>query len=131
MATKTSYGFGHLVAAPFADVLARTRSALKAEGFGVITEIDVRATMKEKLGVDESPYTILGACNPALAHRALGAERELGLLLPCNVIVYETEGGTRVSAMDPDIMLQLVDNPVLAEVAGEVRARLERVLENV
>ena len=131
MNTETSYGFGHLVEAPFAEVLERTRDALKTEGFGVLTEIDVKATMKEKLGVDQSAYTILGACNPPLAHRALVAERELGLLLPCNVIVYETEGGIRVSAMDPGIMSQLIDNPVLAEVAGEVRARLERVLENV
>ena len=131
MNTETSYGFGHLVEAPFTEVLERTRDALKTEGFGVLTEIDVKATMKEKLGVDQSAYTILGACNPPLAHRALEAERELGLLLPCNVIVYETEGGTRVSAMDPGIMSQLIDNPVLAEVAGEVRARLERVLENV
>ena len=131
MNTETSYGFGHLVEAPFAEVLERTRDALTTEGFGVLTEIDVKATMKEKLGVDQSAYTILGACNPPLARRALEAERELGLLLPCNVIVYETEGGTRVSAMDPGIMSQLIDNPVLAEVAGEVRARLERVLENV
>jgi len=131
MNTETSYGFGHLVEAPFDEVLASTRDALKTEGFGVLTEIDVKATMKEKLGVDQSAYTILGACNPPLARRALEAERELGLLLPCNVIVYETEGGTRVSAMDPGIMSQLIDNPVLAEVAGEVRARLERVLENV
>lgn len=131
MTTQTSYGFGHLVAAQFDEVLARTRDALKAEGFGIITEIDVKATMKDKLGLDESAYTILGACSPALAHRALEAERELGLLLPCNVIVYETEGGTRVSAMDPGIMSQLIDNPVLATVAGEARARLERALENV
>jgi uncharacterized protein (DUF302 family) len=131
MTTTTSYGFGHLVEAPFDEVLARTRSALKSEGFGVLTEIDVKATMKDKLGLDESAYTILGACNPALAHRALAAEPELGLLLPCNVIVYETEGGTKVSAMDPGIMEKLIDNPVLAEVAGEVRARLERVLENL
>jgi uncharacterized protein (DUF302 family) len=129
--TQTSYGFGHVVQGSFDDVLTRTREALKSEGFGVITEIDVKATMKDKLGLEESAYTILGACNPALAHRALEAERELGLLLPCNVIVYETEDGTRVSAMDPGLMSQLVDNPVLTEVAGEVRARLVRVLENL
>jgi uncharacterized protein (DUF302 family) len=125
------YGIGRVLPEPYDTVLPRVKDALKAEGFGVLTEIDVKATMKEKLGVDQSAYTILGACNPPLARRALEAERELGLLLPCNVIVYETEGGTKVSAMDPGIMSQLIDNPVLAEVAGEVRARLERVLENV
>jgi uncharacterized protein (DUF302 family) len=131
MSDSSGYGFGKEVAAPFDDVLARTRAALQAEGFGVITEIDVRATMKEKLGLDEPPYTILGACNPSLAHRALGAERELGLLLPCNVIVYQTDDGTKVSAMDPGLMSQLIDNPTLAEVASEVRAKLERVIASI
>jgi uncharacterized protein (DUF302 family) len=131
MSPSSSYGFGKSVESSFDDVLARTRAALKDEGFGVITEIDMRATMKEKLGLDETPYTILGACNPGLAHRAIEAERELGLLLPCNVIVYETDMGARVSAMDPAIMNQLVDNPTLAEVAGEVRAKLERVIASI
>jgi uncharacterized protein (DUF302 family) len=131
MSDPSGYGFGKEVAAPFDDVLARTRAALMDEGFGVITEIDVRATMKEKLGLDEPPYTILGACNPALAHRALGVERELGLLLPCNVIVYQTDDGAKVSAMDPGIMSRLIDNPTLAEVASEVRAKLERVIASI
>jgi uncharacterized protein (DUF302 family) len=130
-AMTTTYGIGRLIEAPFDETVTRTREALKAEGFGVLCDIDVQATLKEKLGVDESPYVILGACNPPLAHRALGAERELGLLLPCNVIVYETQGGTKVSAIDPQMMMGMIDNPVLAEVATEVRARLERVVENV
>jgi uncharacterized protein (DUF302 family) len=131
MSPSSSYGFGKSVGSSFDDVLERTRAALKEEGFGVITEIDMRATMKEKLGLDETPYTILGACNPGLAHRAIEAERELGLLLPCNVIVYETDEGATVSAMDPAIMNQLVDNPTLAEVAAEVRAKLERVIASI
>lgn len=112
----------------FDEVLSRTRDALVAEGFGVLTEIDVQATMREKLGVEREPYVILGACNPALAHRALGAEPELGVLLPCNVVVYRTNDTTRVSAVAADTMLGMVGNPALAPVAAEVDARLARVL---
>ena len=126
-----TYGMGRLVALPFDETLERTRAALGQEGFGVLCDIDVRATLKAKLGIDGDDYVILGACNPPLAHRALQAERELGLLLPCNVIVYAAEGGTIVSAIDPEVMLGMIENPVLADVAVEVRSRLERVLDRL
>ena len=129
--TATTYGMGRLVALPFDETVARTREALGQEGFGVLCDIDVRATLKAKMGIDREDYVILGACNPPLAHRALQAERELGLLLPCNVIVYAAEGGTKVSAIDPEVMLGMIDNPVLADVAVEVRARLQRVLDRL
>jgi uncharacterized protein (DUF302 family) len=125
------YGIGKTVALSFERALQRTREALAAEGFGVLCDIDVQKTLKEKLGVDERPYAILGACNPPLAHKALGAERELGLLLPCNVVVYDVDDGIRVSAIDPLVMLGMTDNPVLDEVAREVRERLDRVLASV
>ncbi len=110
------------------DVLARTREALAAEGFGVLTEIDVQATMKAKIDVDIEPYVILGACIPSLAYQALQAEPELGVLLPCNVVVYRADGRTRVSAVDAEQMLGMVGNPDLMPVATEVAARLDRVL---
>lgn len=128
MATTQTYGFGTAVTGPFDDVVARTKAALKEEGFGVLSEINVQATLKEKIGADFERYLILGACNPSLAHRALQAEHELGLLLPCNVIVHEHDGGTRVSIVDPDAMLGVVENPVLGEVAAEAKARLQRVV---
>ncbi len=115
----------------FDEVLARTREALAAEGFGVLTEIDVQATMKAKLDVDREPYIILGACNPPLAHQALEVEPELGVLLPCNVVVYRTGGRTRVSAVAADQMLGMVGNPGLKPVAAEVGARLSRVLADI
>jgi len=114
---------------PFADAVARVRAELADEGFGVLCEIDVQATLKAKLGVEREPYLILGACNPPLAHRALEAEPNLGVLLPCNVVVYEDAGETIVSAVDAERMLSLVDNDELAEVAGEVRRRLADVVE--
>jgi uncharacterized protein (DUF302 family) len=126
-----AYGTGKLVSASFAETLERTRTALADEGFGVMCDIDVAATLRAKLGVETDDYVILGACNPALAQRALLAEREVGLLLPCNVIVYAAEGGTRVSAIDPEVMLAMIDNPALAEVAHEVRAKLTRVIERL
>ena len=127
----TTYGIGTTVDGSFDETLRRTREALAAEGFGVLCDIDVQKTLKDMLGVDERPYVILGACNPPLAHKALRAERELGLLLPCNVIVYEVDDGIRVSAIDPLVLLGMIDNPVLVEVAREVRERLERVLASV
>lgn len=122
------YGKGRLVDGPYSEVVTRVREALVAEGFGVITEIDVKATMKEKLGVDGPRYVILGACNPPLAHRALGAEPDIGLLLPCNVVAYETNEGTRVAVVNAGAMLSMVGNDRLGEVAGEVQERLDRVL---
>lgn len=120
------YGFGTTVAAPYAAALERTRAALKEQGFGVLTEIDVRATMQEKLGVDFRPYTILGACNPPLAHRALSADLGIGLLLPCNVVVYDNGDGTStVEAMNPQAALGIVgDNAAIAEVAQEATQHL-------
>ena len=126
-----TYGMGKIVPLAFDEALARTREALHDEGFGVLCDIDVAATLKAKLGVERDDYVILGACNPPLAHRALEAERELGLLLPCNVIVYASAEGTRVSAIDPDVMLGMIDNPVLSEVAREVRTKLECVLDRI
>jgi uncharacterized protein (DUF302 family) len=113
----------------FADALERVRAELADEGFGVLTEIDVQATLRAKLGVEQEPYTILGACNPPLAHRALEAEPELGTLLPCNVVVYRRDGVTHVSAIDAERMLSLVGNDAVAPVAAEVREKLAAVVE--
>lgn len=127
MNTTTNYGFGTILALPFAEAMARTKAALKEEGFGVLSEIDVQATLKEKIAVDFERYVILGACNPHLAYRGLQAEHELGLLLPCNVIVHDHDGGTMVSIVDPAAMLGVADNPTLREIADEARTRLQRV----
>jgi len=113
---------------PYAQAIERVTAALKDQGFGVLTEIDVQATLKQKLGTDFRKYIILGACNPPLAHQALTTELEIGLLLPCNVIVYEDHGANVVSIADPVAMLQLADNPSLEPVANEARARLQRVI---
>lgn len=107
----------------------RARAALAEEGFGVLTEIDVQATLKEKIGVDRPAYKILGACNPALANRALDTEEEIGLLLPCNVVVYEGESGTIVEALDPGIMSSVTDAPEMATIAAEAREKLARAME--
>ena len=114
---------------PFADTVERVRAELQSEGFGVLCEIDVQATLKAKLGVEGGPYLILGACNPPLAHRALEAEPDLGVLLPCNVVVYERDGRTTVSAVDAERMLSIVGNDEIAPVAAEVRRRLASVVE--
>ena len=129
----TRYGMSTTVDAPYGETVERVREALAGEGFGVLSEIDVAATLKNKLDVDFRPYVILGACNPPLAHRGLTAERDLGLLLPCNVVVYSADdaGHSVVAAMDPEAALELAANPEVTEVAREVKTRLRRVLEAV
>ena len=131
MERTLSYGFGRSLRVPYEEVVQRTREALKQQGFGVISEIDVRQTMKEKRGVDFRPYVILGACNPEMAEKALEAEIDLGLLLPCNVVVYQSDGGSVVEAMDPEAVLGLVRNPKLETIAREVRERLQRALDGL
>lgn len=129
----TTYGIGTTVNLPYDTAVERTREALAAEGFGVLTEIDVRATMKKKLDVDFRPYVILGACNPPLAYKALSVERDIGLLLPCNVVVYAADepGKSVVAAMDPVEALSLAGNEDIRPLALDVRHRLERALAAV
>ena len=115
----------------FEDVDARTRAALAEHGFGVLTEIDVKATMKKKLDVDMPPYRILGACNPNMAHQAIGMEPRIGAMLPCNVILREVEGGIEVSAVDPVASMQAIDNEDLHNVAGQVRDMLSDVVNAI
>jgi len=128
--TTPRYGFGKTVDQPFEQAVARVRDALAAEGFGVLTEIDVRATLRKKLDVEFRPYVILGACNPPLAFKALDTDLDIGLLLPCNVIVYadDEDGRSVVGVLDPEAALSLSDQPALRPLASEVKARLERVL---
>ena len=129
---NTKYGFGRTVDIPFADAVTRVTQALQEEGFGILTEIDVAATMKKKLNQDMPPYRILGACNPQLAHRAIEAEPSIGLLLPCNVVVrQDAAGSVRVEFMDPNAVLELVGKPEINQIAQEVRQRLERVMAAV
>jgi uncharacterized protein (DUF302 family) len=124
------YGFSVKYTGSFDEAVEKVTDALKTEGFGVLTEIDVKETLKKKLDIDRTPYKILGACNPQLAHQALEAEPDIGLLLPCNVIVREDEDkSVTVGFMDPQAVLQLVDNDKVGELAKEVRARLQRVSE--
>ncbi len=115
----------------FDAVDARTRDALAARGFGVLTEIDVRETMKKKLDVDMDDYRILGACNPQMAHRAIGLEPKIGAMLPCNVILRRVDGGIEVSAIDPLESMQAIDNPELKQVAGQVRDMLAEVVASI
>lgn len=123
-----SYQFGCKSAADFDTTIQRVTDALKQEGFGVLTEIDVKSTLKQKIGADVRPYRILGACNPHFAHQALQAEPEVGVLLPCNVVVREQDdGGIAVVFMDPNVMSEMSDNPRLQEVAAQVREGLLRV----
>ncbi len=123
-----NYAFRTRLDLPYEQAIEQVTAALKGEGFGVLTEIDVKDTLKKKLGADFRKYTILGACNPSLAHQALEADLEIGLLLPCNVIVYERTGGSTVSIVDPISMLGVVEKPDLDSIASEARARLGRVI---
>ncbi len=122
------YAIAITLAATYEATVPRVKEALKDEGFGVMSEIDVRAALKEKLGIERGKYLIIGACNPPLAQRALEAEPDLGVFLPCNVVVYEVADGTHVSAVDPQSMLGAIDNPVLGEIAAEVKRRFTRVI---
>ncbi|UCD25057.1 MAG: DUF302 domain-containing protein [Gemmatimonadota bacterium] len=128
----TNYGLSVSIGLSYDQAVEKTREELAKEGFGVLTEIDVKATLKKKIDVEFRPYIILGACNPPIAHQALSAETDLGLLLPCNVIVYTDDAGKSVvAAIDPVEQLKLAGNPAIEPFAKEVRARLERVLDGV
>ncbi len=126
---STGYTLAARTGDDYETAVGRVREELKADGFGVLCEIDVQATMKEKLGVDGDPYVILGACNPPLAHQALSAEPELGVLLPCNVVVYVRDGTTHISAVDAQRMLSIVGNDALGPIAERVAQRLAAVVE--
>jgi uncharacterized protein (DUF302 family) len=129
---NTRYSFGKTVALPFDAAVARVTEELSKVGFGVLTEIDVQATMKKKLGAEMPPYRILGACNPQFASRAIAVEPQIGALLPCNVVVRQDDAGVvRVEVMDPNAVLTLVDRPEVAALAQEVRARLQQALAAV
>ena len=123
------YGITVRTAVPFPEAVRRVREALAAQGFGVLTEIDVRATLHEKLGADMEDYLILGACNPPLAHQALTADRKVGLLLPCNVVIRSGHGETIIEALDPQIMAEIAGQAALRPVAAEIKARLAGVVE--
>jgi uncharacterized protein (DUF302 family) len=126
-----SYYFSKIVDLPFEEAIARVTEELKSQGFGVLTEIDVRATLKKKLDVDFRNYRILGACNPKFAHQALQAEDKIGTMLPCNVIVQETEQGTEIAAVDPIASMAAVENPRVAGIARSVQELLKQVIERV
>ncbi len=129
---ESKYGFGRELPFSYEEALEKVTLALKEQGFGVLTEIDVKATLKKKLDVDFRKYKILGACNPPFAYKALRAELDIGLLLPCNVIVYENDSGkATVMAMDPVTAMKLVDNPGVGEVAGQVRQKLEKAINSL
>jgi len=125
------YGITIRTSIPFAEAAARIREALKAQGFGVLTEIDVQATLRDKLGADMEDYLILGACNPPLAHQALSADRKIGLLLPCNVVVRAEGGGTVIEALDPQAMVAVTGQPSLQPVADEAGRRLRAALDSM
>jgi uncharacterized protein (DUF302 family) len=125
------YGFSKTVDVPYEQTIEKVTAELKKEGFGVLTSIDVKETLKQKINVDFKKYAILGACNPPIAHRALQEEDEIGLLLPCNVVVYEKENKTRVSIFDPMVMTWIMENDNMKPIATEVQERLQRVLKAI
>ncbi len=129
--TTTDYAISARVDTPYEQVIEQIRAALKEEGFGILTEIDVKQTLKQKIDADWRRYVILGACNPVLAHQSLQEELEIGLLLPCNVIVYEEGDGSVVSIADPVNMMKVVENPDVEPIAQEARIRLQRALESL
>jgi len=126
-----NYGITKTTQLPYAAAVDKVTAELRNEGFGVLTTIDVQETLKKKLDVDYGQYVILGACNPTFAYKALHIEEHVGLLLPCNVIVYEKGGATVVSAFDPGVMARIIENPAMQPVANEVRARLQRVVDRI
>lgn len=126
-----NYGYKKEVSAPFAETVEKTKTELSKEGFGILTEIDVKATLKKKLDVDYANYMILGACNPPFAYKVLQSEKDIGLLLPCNVIVYEDNGKVFVSAILPTIAMGMVNNPLLSDVAAEVEEKLKKVIDTI
>ncbi len=126
---QTGYTFGIRSPGPLSDMRPRVEAALREQGFGVLTEIDVAATMKSRLGLDQPPYVILGACNPPLAHRAIEADPSIGALLPCNVVLREDGDQTIVEVMDPSAVMSLVRDPAIAAIAAEASARLRRAVE--
>ena len=128
---ETSYGYHRVLDIPWDTAVRRVKESLGAEGFGVLCEIDISQKLKEKLGIDFYRYLILGACNPPLAYQALEEEPDLGLLLPCNVVIYEREGHVVVSAIDADKMLSIVGNPQLETVAKQVNEKLRRVIDSI
>ena len=125
------YGYKRKVPLPFREAAERTKTELAKEGFGVLTEIDVKATLKKKLSVDYENYLILGACNPRIALRALQAEKDIGLIMPCNVIVYEENGNVYVSAMLPTVAMAMIENPSLADIAKTAEEKLKTVVNNI
>ena len=125
------YGYKKEVSLSYEEALKKVKDELQKEEFGVLTEIDVKATLEKKLGVDVDNYAILGACNPPAAYKALQAEPDIGLMLPCNVIVYEKEGKIYVSAIKPTLAMQMIDNDRLKEIALEIEAKLKRAIDNV
>lgn len=127
----TAYGFTKVLAMPFETVKDMVVEELKKEGFGILTEIDLREKFKEKLGIDFKKYVVLGACNPPYAHEAILAEEDIGLLLPCNVIVYEKDRGTALAIIKPKVAMQMVKNEILGKLAEDVEAKLEKVFNSV
>ena len=123
-----NYGFTKEVDLPFEEVIVKVTEELKKEGFGILTKIDVREKFKEKLGIDFKKYVILGACNPASAHKAILAEENIGLMLPCNVIIYEKENRTTISIIKPTVAMHMIDNKDLEEVAGIIETKLKQVV---